>query len=123
MKIIIWSAFVFVAALWTGGVALMVALLRASASLLQSADAAAVSDSVSQIPIPDWLAPWVDVLGWQEWVQGAAGLLDSVRSLLPTLGQSIDWILPAAWVVWGIGLMGLLILTVIGSRLMTRFVR
>ena len=71
--------------------------------------------------VPEWLAPWIDLLGWQEWLQGVVALLESFRAVLPAIGQLMDWVVPVAWGVWGVGLFGLLVLTLIASRLVTRF--
>jgi len=54
-------------------------------------------------------------------VDGAVALLDSLRTVLPTLGQVLDFLVPVAWIVWGLGIFGLLLLAMIGSRLLTRF--
>lgn len=123
MKIILLSAFIFLAAIWSGAVALGVALVRASASLLQSADGDAVARVASEIPIPDWLAPWVDLAGWREWVQWIAALRESLGSALPALGQLLDWLEPLAWSVWAVGMIGLIVLTFVGSRIMSRLSR
>ena len=123
MKTLIWGAFVFFAAIWTGGVALTVALVRAAVGMLSPAQGAGVPDVLTAPPIPDWLAPWVDILGWREWIQGTTALLESLLAVLPSLGQMLDWLVPLAWIVWGIGLIGLFVLALIGSKLTSRFSR
>lgn len=123
MKTLIWGAFVFFAAIWTGGVALTVALVRAAVGMLSPAQGAGVPDVLTAPPIPDWLAPWVDVLGWREWIQGTTALLESLLAVLPSLGQMLDWLVPLAWIIWGVGLIGLFVLTLIGSKLTSRFSR
>ena len=90
MKAIIWSAFLFFSAIWTGGVALAIALIRAAVDFIRPVEGAAASGVVVQPPIPDWLAPWADLLGWREWIQWATALLESLLALLPALGQSLD---------------------------------
>lgn len=123
MKTLIWGAFVFFAAIWTGGVALTVALVRAAVGMLSPAQGAGVPDVLTAPPIPDWLAPWVDVLGWREWIQGTTALLESLLAVLPSLGQMLDWLVPLAWIIWGVGLIGLFVLTLIGFKLTSRFSR
>jgi len=123
VKTLIWGAFVFFAAIWTGGVALTVALVRAAVGMLSPAQGAGVPDVLTAPPIPDWLAPWVDVLGWREWIQGTTALLESLLAVLPSLGQMLDWLVPLAWIIWGVGLIGLFVLTLIGSKLTSRFSR
>jgi hypothetical protein len=123
VKALIWGAFVFFAAIWTGGVALTVALVRAAVGMLSPVHGAGVPDVLTAPPIPDWLAPWVDILGWREWIQGTTALLESLLAVLPSLGQMLDWLVPLAWIVWGIGLIGLFVLALIGSKLTSRFSR
>ena len=123
MQIVIWLAFLMLAAIWTGGVALTVAIIRWSAGLLQSADGGAALGAFGAIPIPAWLAPFVDLTGWREMLQWGAALWESLRSALPMLGHSLDWLVPIAWIVWGIGLVGLLVLTLIGSKFMSKLIR
>ena len=120
MQIIVWGVFVFLAAIWTGGVALMVALLQGAVRLLEQGEGADFA-GVVDTPVPEWLAPWIDLLGWQEWLQGVVALLESFRAVLPAFGQLMDWVVPVAWGVWGVGLFGLSVLTLIASRLVTRF--
>jgi len=125
MKALVWGVFFFLGAVWTGVVALFVALVRAAVGVLSSAGNGANpgewSGKTPDIPLPDWLAPWLDLGGWQAWVQGAVALLDSLRTVLPTLGQVLDFLVPVAWIVWGLGIFGLLLLALIGSRLLSRF--
>ena len=123
MKTLIWGAFVFFAAIWTGGVALTVALVRAAVGMLSPAQGAGVPDVLTAPPIPDWLAPWVDVLGWREWIRGTTALLESLLAVLPSLGQMLNWLVPLAWIIWGVGLIGLFVLTLIGFKLTSRFSR
>ena len=123
MKAIIWSAFLFFSAIWTCGVALAIALIRAAVDFIRPVEGAAASGVVVQPPIPDWLAPWADLLGWREWIQWATALLESLLTLLPALGQSLDWLVPLAWIIWAIGLIGLLVLTLVASRLTSKLSR
>jgi len=118
---IIWAGFVFLALLWTGAVALFVELVEWSARALASGDGGAtLTDSIARAPIPDWLAPWVDLAGWQEWLQAVTQTLEWVSGIAPAAGHSLAWAVPVIWVIWAFGLLGMLVVTLIGARLAAR---
>jgi hypothetical protein len=121
MRKIIWAGFIFLALLWTGAVALFVELVEWSAHALASGDGgAAIADSIASAPIPDWLAPWVDLSGWREWLQAITQALEWISGILPVAGQSLAWVVPVIWAVWAVGLLGMLVITLIGARLAAR---
>lgn len=116
MKLILWGAVALIALLWTGAVAVCVEVLQWSAAALASGEAKALADTAAQLPIPAWLAPFVDLAGWRETVTVLAGWLQSVSAALPPLGDSLGWLVPLAWAVWGVGLIALLVLAALASR-------
>jgi hypothetical protein len=120
MKAIIWSAFLLLAVLWTAGAALFAQLTEWSLGLLASGSATDLVDRVAQIPIPPWLAPWIDLSGWQELVAWFTAVLQSISAMLPAAGQSLGWLVPLVWIIWGIGMLALLVTTLIGARLVGR---
>lgn len=117
MKIIIWSAFVLLALLWTAGAALVAQLTEWSLGILASGTVPDLLGAVAQAPIPPWLAPWLDLAGWRELLQGFTALMQSISAVMPTADQSLAWLVPFIWVVWGLGMVALVLLTFIGSRL------
>lgn len=109
MKALVWGVFVVLAALWSGLVAIGGAVLSALAQWLGSGQAGDLASAAAQIPVPAWLALWVDVEWWMA-VQSA--LVDGVAVLgawLPSLGAVAAWLVPLAWVVWALGLLALLV--------------
>ncbi len=117
MKVIIWSVFLLLAVLWTAGAGLLALLTEWSIGLLASGSATDLVDRAGQIPVPAWLAPWLDLAGWRELLQWFTSVLQTVSALLPSASQSLGWLVPLIWILWGIGLVGLLLVTWIGSRL------
>jgi hypothetical protein len=103
VKVIIWSVFLLLALLWTAGAALFAQLTEWSIGLLASGSAADLVDRVGQIAVPAWLAPWVDLTGWRELLQWFTSVLQTVSALLPSAGQSLGWLVPFIWILWGLG--------------------
>lgn len=116
VKAILWGAFVLLALLWTGGVAIAIEILEWSAGMLASGSLSELTNAAAGVPIPGWLAPFVDLAGWRDIVSGAAAWLSSLSALLPSPGQSLSWIVPVIWVIWGLGVLVLLTLTLLASR-------
>lgn len=116
MKVIIWSVFLLLALLWTAGAGLFALLTEWSIDLLATGSAADLVYRAGQIPVPAWLAPWLDLAGWRELLQWFTSLLQTVSALLPSASQSLGWLVPLICILWGLGLLGLLLVTWIGSR-------
>lgn len=121
MKAIIWSVFAFVALLWTAGAALLSQLIQWSAQGLVAAGGAATAGGALAIPMPPWLAPWLDATAWSTLLQGANEMLTAAAYVLPTASNLVAWLVPAVWVVWALGLATLLGLTLTGIGLMRRY--
>jgi len=116
VKVIIWSVFLLLALLWTAGAGLLALLTEWSIGLLASGSAADLVDRAAQVPVPAWLTPWIDLAGWRELLQWFTSLLQTVSALLPSASQSLGWLVPLICILWGLGLLGLLLVTWIGSR-------
>ena len=65
---------------------------------------------LSDLQLPNWLAPWVPeglLQGLAEFVDLFAPLLKGVLETMPVLG---DWLSPLVWLIWGLGIFLLLLL-------------
>ena len=120
MKIALWIAFAVLALLWTGGAAVVAQLVAWSASGLVAGGAAQVGGAVAGVAIPAWLAPWVDAAAWTAIQQAVAGTLAAVSGSLPMLGTAVGWLVPLVWTLWGVGLVVMFVLTVLGHWLIGR---
>lgn len=117
MKFALWGGFVLLAALWTGGAALLAQLVQWSAQGLASGD---VGNAVATLTMPVWLAPWFDPAAWAALQQSASAALEGLTALLPGIGGLVSWLSPLIWVFWGLGLALLLALTLAGHWLIQR---
>lgn len=110
MKILIWSAFVFIALLWSAAAWGLVALTQAAA---QAAAAGAAADLVRQLtqwPLPAWLSLWVDTAWVLAAQQALAAALDTMHGAWPQVAAAAGWVVPLIWLFWGAGLTLLLLL-------------
>ncbi|MEI8266885.1 MAG: hypothetical protein WCI59_14205 [Betaproteobacteria bacterium] len=111
MKLFVWLGFGLLALLWTGGAALVAGLTEWAAQVLASGGVADWTRAAANVPVPPWIALWVDpqaVRFVQEAVQWALEVLASMSAALPTAGQLIGWLVPLVWLLWGLGLLLLL---------------
>jgi hypothetical protein len=82
-----------------------------AAQVLASGGVADWTRAAANVPVPPWIALWVDpqaVRFVQEAVQWALEVLGSWSAALPTAGQLIGWLVPLVWLLWGLGLLLLL---------------
>ena len=115
MKIVVWSVFVLLALLWTGGAAVVAALVEWAAAAMANGGATAIGTATASVTLPAWLAPWIDVAAWESLQQAVSGMLASMTAAAPTLGGVVSWLVPLVWIVWGLGMVGLLLLTLLLS--------
>jgi hypothetical protein len=120
MKWIIWTIVAVLAVVWTGTLATVALVADWTGSALQQA-----APSAQQLPadLPGWLAGWVDPAGWAGVVHATQQALQLVQSTLPAVGTATGWLEPLAWIVWGIGMVALLMVAVGSHWLVGRRVR
>jgi hypothetical protein len=123
MKPLIWGITALLAAGWTGLVWLTHAI---SGWLLGAVDTGALKDAGGALgrtplpPLPDWLAPWIDI-GWlTDWQAFGSGLLAWLDGVLPSGQALMTWVGPLLWLGWGVGLLTLLALALAGHVLVGR---
>jgi hypothetical protein len=110
MKAAVWIVFGLLAALWTGGALLAAELAAWSAALLASGEAVDLGRTAAQWPVPAWVALWVDPAWVQAGQQALAWALELLRDSLPLMGSAVGWLVPVVWVLWGLGLLLMLLL-------------
>jgi hypothetical protein len=123
MKIVIWGVFVFVTLLWTGGAALLAQLVEWSAQGFAAGGATAIGTLVARASPPGWLSPWIDAASWAAAQDAVSSVLTSLSGVLPAIGDAVAWLVPAVWVLWGLGLLVLTGVTVLATSLLGRFAR
>lgn len=118
MKVLIWSAFALMALLWTASVAVFAALVGWAGQALTAGDLGALAKGAAQMPVPDWIALWVD----PAWVRSMQELtlwaLQGLDGALPFVGQAVGWLVPLIWVGWGFVLTLMLVLAIAAHWLM-----
>lgn len=121
MKTIIWSLFILTLAIWTGMTLLAVHLVdwiaQTSGSTLPT-DFGAV---LGTIPVPSWLAVWIDPVWIQSIQSGLVGVIEGVTQTVPYFASAIDWLSPLIWIVWGLGALALFIFAIAGHWLVGSF--
>jgi len=110
MKVAVWAVCLLLLAFWTGGALLLTNLAEWGAQHLASGEAAAVGEVVAQWPVPAWLSVWVDAAWIQATQGGLTWALQALRDGLPLLGSAVGWIEPFIWVLWGLGVVLVLLL-------------
>lgn len=121
MKTIIWSLFILTLVIWTGMTLLAVHLVdwiaQTSGSTLPT-DFGAV---LGTIPVPSWLAVWIDPVWIQSIQSGLFGVIEGVTQTVPYFASAIDWLSPLIWIVWGLGALALFIFAIAGHWLVGSF--
>lgn len=122
MKLVLWGGIALLALIWTGGAALLVEAVRWSIKLMPVAGSMpSIDAAASNIVIPVWLSPWVDLSGWTAVLQTVQDVLESLLSVLPSMGSVFGWLITAIWFTWGFGLLIMLAGVVIGTLMLRRF--
>ncbi|OYT92518.1 MAG: hypothetical protein CFE43_07680 [Burkholderiales bacterium PBB3] len=118
MKILLWVTVLLLAAVWTGGIALLASL----ANWLAGAGGQVVGavQTVAEWPVPGWAAVWMD----PAWLDGVRAVLtwtiDASATYAPWLFAALGWIAPLLWVLWGLGMAVLLGIAGVGHVLIGR---
>ena len=121
MKIIIWSFFILTLALWTGMTLLTVQLVDWIVQSFGSTLPTDLGAVLSTIPVPPWLAIWIDTTWIQAIQSSLVGLIEGITQTVPYLASAIGWLSPLIWAIWGLGVLVLLILAVAGLWLIGSF--
>ena len=110
MKFAIWTVFALLALCWTGMAAVSVQITDwLLATVATDAAGAAVSASAAW-PVPAWLALFIDPQAVQALQLAWADAVQWLGAVLPSAGGLAGWLGAAIWIVWGLGLIALLVL-------------
>lgn len=118
MTTIIWGIFAFLALLWTGSAALLAQLIKWSVPGLAAVGEA--SGGALAAVMLAWLIPFVDPAVWIAIQQTVTGIVASLSTVMPFLGEVAAWLVPAVWVTWGLGLLSLLTLALASTWMVYR---
>lgn len=122
MKIAVWVLFGLLAVFWTLGAWLAAAVTQWAAGLLASGAAAEMVGAATEWPVPEWLSMWFDPASLRAAQAMLVQALEWVRESLPWLGSAVGWLVPAIWVLWGLGFALMLLLAGGAHLLVGRFI-
>jgi len=123
MKLLIWSVFALLALLWTGSVLVGIELTAWLTSAMASGQATDAATSIGQWPAPAWISLWID----PAWVQALQATWTQVMGWMghggPVLGYVLGWLIPLAWIAWGLVMLLMLAATAALHLLLRQFHR
>lgn len=116
---LIWVLASLLLAMWTAAIWAFGALL--SWALQHAGKLGELSVPNAKLPMPEWLAPWLPA-GTTEWV--APLLTQAAQGAVWLAGQApllVNWLTPAIWILWGLGVLVLLTGAAAASWFVRRF--
>lgn len=109
MRWLIWVVFALVMLLWTAFVLVGTKLLGWAVGLLASGqDPTGVSEAVQNFPWPAWLSLWIDPAWLQQLAEAVTQSWAWLTTVLPVIATVAGWLVPLAWIFWGIVALGML---------------
>jgi hypothetical protein len=103
-----WIVFALLALFWTGGAAVTAWAIDWLAQALADGGAAQAAGELVAMPVPQWIALWLDPAWVQAMQSGLLWALEAGRGWLPLAGSAAGWLVPLVWVTWALGLLVLL---------------
>lgn len=114
MRWLIWVVFALVILLWTATVFVGTQVLGWAAGLLSSGqDVTAVQQAVQGFPWPAWLALWVDPAWLQQLGEAVTQSWAWLTTVLPFFATLAGWLVPLAWILWGVVAVGMLAVAIV----------
>ncbi len=121
MKTIIWSLFILILSIWTGMTLLTVHLVDWIVQTFGSTLPTDFGAVLGTIPVPPWLAVWIDPVWIQSIQPSLVGLIEGITQTVPYFASAIAWLSPLIWAIWGLGALALLIFAIAGHWLLGSF--
>jgi len=120
MKALIWTLFAAATLLWTLAAWIGASLIEFTLPLLASDPVLSSGRVLTEWPVPPWLAVWIDP-AWLKAAQGGlAWTLEQLQGAGPMLQTLAGGLVPVIWVVWGLGLLLMLIAAVTFHQISVR---
>jgi len=117
MKTLVWSLFVLILVIWTGMTLVTVHLVDWIAQTFGSTPPTDLGSVLGTIPVPPWLALWIDPAWIQSIQSNLVGFIETMTQTAPYFASAIDWLSPLLWAFWGLGALLLLSLAIAGHWL------
>lgn len=116
-----WMLFALLALFWTAAAWMAAAVTGWTAQAFATGTAAQAARDITALPLPEWLASWIDPAWLQALQPLAQWAVDAAGAWLPLAGTAAGWLVPAIWIAWGIGLLLLLLTAAVVHFLVRRF--
>ena len=116
-----WGVFAALALLWTGGAAMVAGLAGWTAQAPADGSAAGAAREIAAIPVPQWMALWMDTAMVEALQSALAWAVEAGRHALPFVGTAAGWLVPMVWIAWALGLAVLLAIAITAHLLVRRF--
>jgi hypothetical protein len=110
VRVLIWAVACLIALMWTGAIAVAAGAASWAAQLLESGSAIEWAREAAQLPVPGWIAIWVDPAIVRYVQEAVVWSIDVMQSALPFAEAVLDWLVPLAWATWGAGMLVVLAL-------------
>ena len=120
MKIVLWSIVAVLALLWTGSAAALSELVRWAGQAIAAQGAPPLGTIAGSLQLPAWLRGWIDPAAWSAAQQAVADVLNALAASMPAVGTLVGWLVPAVWVLWGLGIVVLIGVGLLGAWLVRR---
>jgi len=110
MKTLVWILFALLSLLWTGGAWVLARLGAWTADLAAAGGTVDWVGKVAESPPMLLLAKWLSAATYQHVQDAMIVLLQGLGEGLPLLGSAMTWLAPVTWIIWGFGMLILLLL-------------
>jgi hypothetical protein len=121
MKIAIALGSVLLALIWTGFIAVCAALADWIAG--QGGQLQGGMQTLSQWPMPPWVALWVDPALAETIRASVIWSVEVITALMPWITPMLEWVAPLLWVIWAVGLLALVAIAALGLLIVGRLRR
>jgi hypothetical protein len=123
MKVLLWVCVAVLGLLWTGLAALGASLVGWGAGVLASGGAAEWARVAAQWPVPTWMSLWIDPDAVRAMQEALLWGLQALQQSLPWVASMVGWLVPLVWVIWGFGVLLLVVLAAGAHLLVARGAR
>lgn len=121
MIVLSWTLFAVLALFWTGAAWITAAGTEWALQALASGTGVAAARDLAALPVPEWLKVWIDPAWIQSLQSALRWAIDGSAAVLPLAGAAANWLVPAIWIAWALGMLLLLVGAAGAHMLLRRF--
>lgn len=109
MKLALWLVVGLAAIVWTGGAFLAAELTEWAVQALGSGQAEGLAKGVAQWPVPQWVSLWINPALIQEMQSAVLWIVEVLSDSMPLVESALGWLVTIVWLLWGLGLVAMLL--------------